>query len=560
MPIAMELKNKTRQAVIQAIAAAMKSGELSLESIPEVLIEKPREKNHGDFATNAAMVLAKQAKMPPRKLAELLVAKLEGQVEHLEGIEIAGPGFINFHLKKTWLAKVVPEVLAAGAEYGTTDVGQGTKIQVEFVSANPTGPLHMGNARGAGIGSVLAAVLAKAGYTVEKEFYINDAGNQIENFGKSLDARFLELLGEEVEFPEDGYHGSDIIDLMKEYIAENGEDIRYASPEKRRETFIGYSLGRKLAAIKTALGGFGVSYDVWFSESSLHQSGAVEATLAELKKREAVYEKDGAIWLNLVKYGEEKDEVLVRSNGISTYFAADIAYHRNKFERGFDTVINIWGADHHGHVSRMKAAMASLGYDSGRLEVIIMQLVRLYRGGEIVRMSKRSGEMVTLNDLVEEVGIDAARYFFVMRSSDSHLDFDLDLAKSESNDNPVYYIQYAHARISSIFRQLAERSIPLPLDTAGDFSLLVEPSEAELLKVLADFPGEIAMAALGREPHRIARYALDLASAFHSFYNSCRCIGEEENLQNARILLTKATGITLRSTLAILGVKAPEQM
>jgi arginyl-tRNA synthetase len=560
MPIAMELKNKTREAVAQAISAAIDSGELTLESVPEVLIEKPRERTHGDFATNAAMVLAKQAKMPPRKLAELIVAKLAGKSDHLESVEIAGPGFINFRLKKAWLAKVAPEVLAAGPDYGTTDVGKGTKIQVEFVSANPTGPLHMGNARGAGIGSVLASVLAKAGYTVEKEFYINDAGNQIENFGKSLDARFLELLGEEVEFPEDGYHGSDIIDLMKEYVAENGEDIRYASPEKRRETFIGYSLGRKLTAIKTALGGFGVSYDVWFSESSLHQSGAVEATLAELKKCGAVYEKDGAIWLNLVKYGEEKDEVLVRSNGISTYFAADIAYHRNKFERGFDTVINIWGADHHGHVSRMKAAMASLGYNPERLEVIIMQLVRLYRGGEIVRMSKRSGEMVTLNDLVEEVGIDAARYFFVMRSSDSHLDFDLDLAKSESNDNPVYYIQYAHARISSIFRQLAERNIPLPLDETGDFSLLVEPSEAELLKVLADFPGEVAMAALGREPHRIARYALDLASAFHSFYNSCRCIGEEENLQNARILLTKATRITLRNTLAILGVKAPEQM
>ncbi len=314
MPIAMELKEKTRQAVAAAVSAAVADGELVLEAVPEILIEKPREKSHGDFATNVAMALAKPAKMPPRKLAELIVARLKDKAEHIEAVEIAGPGFINFRLKKEWLLQVVPEVLSAGTDYGSTSVGAGVKIQVEFVSANPTGPLHMGNARGAGIGSVLSAVLAKAGYTVEKEFYINDAGNQIENFGKSLDARFLELLGEEVEFPEDGYHGTDIIELMKGYIAEVGEDIRFASPEKRRETFIEYSLGRKLDAIKSALAGFGVSYDVWFSETSLHASGQVEETLQELKKHEAVYEKDGALWLNLVKYGEEKDEVLVRSN------------------------------------------------------------------------------------------------------------------------------------------------------------------------------------------------------------------------------------------------------
>ncbi|MCQ2559783.1 MAG: arginine--tRNA ligase, partial [Clostridia bacterium] len=447
-----EIRQKIKNSLNQALQEAQSKELLPSFAAPDFMVEIPREKENGDFATNLAMLSAKPAKTAPRKIAEILAAEL-GELP-LAKIEIAGPGFINFYLQPQWILEILPRILAAGSNYGRSNLGQGQKVQVEFVSANPTGLLHMGNARGAALGDSLASVLDFAGYNVSREFYINDAGNQIENFGLSLEARYLELLGQKVEFPEEGYHGQDIITTMQGFIAQFGDQYLQEEPAVRRKIMVDYALKEKLTNIKNSLAKFGVEYDVWFSEKSLHDSGAVMATLQKLEQNGYIYEKEGAKWFKGTELGLEKDEVLVRSNGLPTYYAADIAYHLNKFERGFDRVINIWGADHHGHVARMKSSLQALGLKPEALQVILMQLVRLYQNGELVRMSKRTGQFVTLDELVEEVGKDAARYFFVMRSSDSHLDFDLDLAKSHTNDNPVYYVQYAHARICSIFRQL----------------------------------------------------------------------------------------------------------
>lgn len=560
MSVLENVRKNTAAAVVDAVAACVAAGDFTVENVPEIMLEVPREESHGEFACNIAMQMAREAKLPPRKIAEAIIARIPKEGTDIDVVEIAGPGFINFKLGSRWLMRVIPEVLAGAEAYGRSDIGTGEKVQVEFVSANPTGPLHMGNARGAGIGTVLANLLDWAGYTVQKEFYINDAGNQIENFGKSLEARYLELFGQQVVFPEDGYHGNDIIELMRGLIEEEGNRWLDVDSAQRRQRFIDYSLQRKITAMKTDLAKFRVDYDVWFSEHTLHESGAVLGIIDELEARGHIEVKDGAKWLKLTDFGEEKDEVLIRTNGIPTYFASDIAYHKNKFDRGFDRVINIWGADHHGHVSRMKAAMSALGYDPDRLEVLIMQLVRLVRGGEQVRMSKRAGEMVTLSDLIDEVGVDAARYFFVMRSADSHLDFDLDLAVSQSNDNPVYYIQYAHARIASIFRQMEERGIAMPDIANVDLSVLEKSEELDLIKKLATFPEEIASAAVGREVHRIARYALELAGLFHAFYNSCRCIGVEQELQDARILLAVSVQYALKNVLSILEISVPDKM
>lgn len=561
MNIVREVREGVLACVRKALDNAVAAGTLNIGEKVDVQIEVPREKNHGDYATNLAMVLTKQAKMPPRKIAEILVANMDFAGTEIERVEIAGPGFINFYLRNDWLYRVPGVVLQEEGRYGRTETGKGTKVQVEFVSANPTGPLHMGNARGAGIGSVLANLLEWAGFEVEREFLINDAGNQILNFGKSLEARYLQLLGHDVPFPEEGYHGKDIIEVMEEFIAEYGDRYLKVGEEERRQFFIQYALQKKVASMKEVLENFRVKYDVWFSEQTLHDSGAVMDTIRQLQERGYVYEKDEALWLRLTDFGEEKDEVLIRANGIPTYFAADIAYHRNKFERGFNWVINVWGADHHGHVSRMKGAMAALGYNPEHLDVIIMQLVRLLRNGEQVRMSKRTGEMITLSDLMEEVGVDAARYFFVMRSPDSHLDFDLDLAKEKSSENPVYYIQYGYARICSIFRQLEEKGLQMPRLEEADLSLLQEEVELNLLHKIAEFPEEIAFSAANKEPHRIARYAHDLAGLFHTFYNNCRVIGEDMELTKARLILVRAAQITLYNVLAgLLNVTAPERM
>lgn len=564
-----KVKKAIQEALEKALAILREEGKISFNTIPSYVVEVPREKVHGDFATNLAMVMAREARMVPRQIASL-VQEAIGEKNLLalpwEKIEVAGPGFINFYLKPQWLYDVLVTVLEEGRNYGRCSLGQGQKVQVEFVSANPTGLLHMGNARGAALGDTLASILEWTGHEVTREFYINDAGNQIENFGLSLEARYLQALGQDVPFPEEGYHGQDIIDTVHRLIQEVGDSYLQLPPAERREKLVEYALKEKLQAIRDSLSRFGVEYDVWFSERTLHETGKVAEVVKLLSEKGYTYEKDGAVWFKATEFGDEKDEVLVRANGIPTYFAADIAYHKNKFDRGFERVINIWGADHHGHVRRMKGAMAALGYNPEALDIIIMQLVRLFQGGEILRMSKRTGQYVTLDELVEEVGRDAARYFFIMRSADSHLDFDLDLAKKQSNENPVYYIQYAHARICSIFRQLAERGGKQEVLKGEALrnllaeGVLQEEAELDLLRHLAFFPEELLLAARELAPHRIARYTLELAGLFHSFYNAHRVIGVEEKLQAARLALVRGVQVVLQNALAIMGITAPERM
>ncbi|MGQ5711794.1 arginine--tRNA ligase [Desulforudis sp. DRI-14] len=529
-------------------------------AVPAFTVEVPKDRQHGDFATNLALVLTKPARRPPRQIADTIVRHLSLAGTQVQEVSIAGPGFINFYLDPGWVLGVLGEIEAHGENYGRSMVGGGRKVQVEFVSANPTGLLHMGNARGAALGDSIASLLAFAGFNVTREFYINDAGHQIENLALSLEARYLQAFGQDVAVPEQGYHGEDLIETVRRFIALHGDRYLAAPAGERREALVRFGLDEKLAAIRETLEQFGVTYDVWFSERSLHDSGAVRETLNLLRERGHLYEHEGALWFRASAFGVEKDEVVVRNNGVPTYFAADIAYHKNKFDRGFQWVINIWGADHHGHVARMKGAMAALGYDPDALEVVIMQLVRLYRGGEIVRMSKRSGQYVTLDELLDEVGKDAARYFFVTRSADSHLDFDLDLAKAQSNENPVYYIQYAHARIASILRQLEARGKEMPRAEDVDLTLLQEDAERALLRRLADFPEEAAQAALDLAPHRVAYYVHDLAGLFHSFYNAYRVLGVDEPLEDARLILVNATRIVLRRALDLLGVAAPDRM
>mgnify|MGYP001014076037 CR=1 FL=1 len=558
--IVKEIREGLTNALVGALHAASYNGSFKVDSLPDFTVEPPREKEHGDFATNLAMALAKSTGVAPHKVADILLQNLKTTVTWLERIEIEGPGFINFYLLKSWVYQEIPRIIAANEDYGRVNIGEGQKVQVEFVSANPTGLLHLGNARGAALGDSIAAILSFAGYDLTREFYINDAGNQIENFGLSLEARYLQLFGRQVPIPEEGYHGEDILESARSFMALEGDRYLDAGPEERRSALVKYALAEKISAIQKVLGDFGVKYDVWFSEQSLYDTGEVQDTLDYLKGRGYIYESDGARWFKATDVGLEKDEVVVRANGIPTYFASDIAYHRNKFQRGFDRVIDIWGADHHGHVARMEGAVAALGYDPAALDVVIMQLVRLYKGGEIVRMSKRTGQFVTLEELLEEVGKDAARYFFVMRSPDSHLDFDLDLARAETNDNPVYYIQYAHARICSILRQHGEQGGLMPQPSKVNFRLLKEECELALARKLADFPEEVTSAALNLAPQRIARYIHELAGLLHSFYNSHRVITSDQELTMARLTLVDATRITLRNGLGLLGLTAPERM
>ncbi|MHB1653196.1 MAG: arginine--tRNA ligase [Desulfitobacteriaceae bacterium] len=552
---------RIEQNLALAAEQAKTASELTFEGLPAYVLEEPRERQYGDLATNLAMVLAKQAKRSPREIANILIKHLNTQNTWIETSEIAGPGFINFHLNPQWLTGVIPDVLREGNHYGKVDFGRGEKVQVEFVSANPTGLLHMGNARGAALGDSLASLLEMAGYEVSREFYINDSGNQIYNFALSLEARYLQLLGQDVPFPEGGYHGADLIETVKGLMAKAGDKYLAMDSDLRREFLVRYALDEKLNQIKETLKEFGVEYDIWFSEQSLHDSGFVSSTMEEMEKKGFIYEKERALWLKSTLFGDEKDEVVVRSNGTPTYFAADIAYHRNKFERGFDKVINIWGADHHGHVARMKGAMEALGYNPDALQIILMQLVRLIQNGEVVRMSKRSGQYITLRELMDEVGKDAARFFFLLRDPDSTVEFDLDLAKSQSADNPVYYVQYAYARLCSILRQAEEADLEQQIRTEADLGLLLQSQEErDLLKKLADLPKEIALAARLLEPHRLARYVLDLASFFHTFYNSQRVLVEDHGLRQARLGLIRATKQVIGNVLEILGVTAPERM
>lgn len=555
-----KIKRSLAQLVSEALEEARGQKLLSFATAPDFVIEVPREKGHGDFACNAAMLLARQARMAPRQIAEILVGVIKaGSLAGVEKVEAAGAGFINFYLSNDWLFEVPALVVKMDGDYGRNE-SKNQRVQVEFVSANPTGNLHMGNARGGALGDTLANILDRAGYNVEREFYINDAGNQVEVFAESLEARYLQLKGFDVKFPEDGYAGQDVIETVRNIIGAYQDRLLDMESADRRQIMLNFALTEKIDYIKNTLKNFGIEYDVWFSERSLHETGQVDLVIEQLEEKGYVYEKEGALWFKSSEFGDEKDEVLKRANGIPTYFAADIAYHRDKFKRGFDWVINIWGADHHGHVARMKGAMQALGYDPAALEILLMQLVRLYRGGTLVRMSKRTGTTISLDELIEEVGRDAARFTFVMRSPDSHLDFDLELAKQKSLENPVYYVQYAHARICSVFRQAAAYNVPLPSVGEVDVPLLKEEDELALLRKIAEFPEEIAIAARTVAPHRMARYVLDLAGLFHSYYNHHRVLNENPELQKARLLLLMVTRVTIQNGLGILGVSAPEQM
>lgn len=558
-----ELREQVRNTVRKAFSSAVAKGALPDAAIGEITVETPKEKEHGDFSTNMAMQLARQAGKPPVQIAAALIANMDFSGTYIEKAESAGPGFINFYLKQSWLYDALRMIDLECDDYGKINIGKGSRVMVEFVSANPTGPLHMGNARGGALGDCIASVLEAAGYDVTREYYVNDAGNQVEKFGISLEARYIQLLkGEEaVEFPEDGYHGEDIIDHMKDYIAQYGDKLLESEPLTRRKELVDYVLPKNLERIRKGLEAYGVKHDVWFSEQSLYDGGEIEETLNYLKDKGFIVEKEGAVWFKATEFGLEKDEVLIRNNGLPTYFASDIAYHRNKFiKRGFDRVINLLGADHHGHAARMKAAVEALGVDPSRLDIIIFQLVRLLKDGEVARMSKRTGRAISLDDLLEEVGRDAARFIFNTKASGSHLDFDLDLAVKQSNENPVYYVQYAHARICSMLRLIESEGTKVPEAGEADLTRLAAPEELELIKKLAEYPDEIRISAQTLEPSRLTRYVTDVASYFHSFYSACRVKGEEEELMKARLVLVSATRTVIRNVLDILSINAPERM
>lgn len=563
MTIYEETKAEIRNRLDDAIGRAREAGLIEFESIPDYVIEEPREKEHGDFAANAAMLLARQAKKAPRMIAEAIVSQLDTEDTYIDSAEVAGAGFINFRLNPAYIRRVLSVIEAEQDNFGRVSVGNGKKVMVEFVSANPTGPMHMGNARGGALGDSLAAILDWAGYDVTREFYVNDAGNQIEKFGNSLEARYIQALrGEDaVAFPEDGYHGDDIRQRAQAYIDLHGDSLLELDSESRKKELVAFALEKNIDDLKKDLETYRIFYDVWFRESVLHENGEARKVVEELKQLGHAYEKDGAVWFRATDFGEEKDEVLVRQNGFLTYYAVDIAYHKNKFiDRGFDTVINIWGADHHGHVARLKAALSALGIAPERLEIILMQLVRLVSGGEVVRMSKRTGKSITLKDLLEEVSIDAARFFFNMRQANSHFDFDLDLAVEQSNENPVFYVQYAHARICSILRLMKEQGIAVKPVAEVNTELLCAPQEIDLMKQLADFPETIRHAAQLREPSLITRYAMDLAAAFHGFYAACKVNSDDKALTDARLKLADSTRIVLANALALMSISAPEQM
>ena len=551
-----------RTAIEAAMRAAIEDGSLPQADLPAFTLVVPADRSHGDWACNAAMAGARAFRQAPRKIAESIASHLDLAPTYFDRCEIAGPGFLNFFLNPRFYADVLRDVEALGKDYGRSDYGKGEKVMVEFVSANPTGPMHMGNARGGALGDCLAAVLDAAGYDVWREFYVNDAGNQIEKFGISLEARYLQILqGEDaVEFPEDGYHGDDIREHAQNYVNEHGDGLLSVSPEERRAALVQYALPKNIARMQRDLEKYRIQYDKWFLESTLHEDGEVMEIVDILTKKGLTYEKEGAVWYRATDFGAEKDEVLIRQNGNPTYFTADIAYHRNKFNRGFTRCIDVWGADHHGHVARMKGAMDAVGLDGSKLDVVLIQLVRLVRAGEVVRMSKRSGKAIQLADLLDEVPIDAARFLFNMREANTQMDFDLDLAVQEDSQNPVYYVQYAHARICSLFQKLAGEGLTLRPCTSEELALLSAPEEIELLRHIASYTDEIVAAARGYDPARITRYVITLANLFHSFYNACRIGGEEDSLAHARLQLCSAVLTVIRNVLGMFKITAPERM
>lgn len=553
----MNAVEQVQQNIKQAIAEAVQKAGLTEEPI-QVQLESPRDKANGDYATNVAMQLTKLAKKPPRAIAEAIVENLDTQSANIEKIEIAGPGFINIIIKKDYLNDVIKTVLEQGEGYGRSNSGDSQRIQVEFVSANPTGDLHLGHARGSSVGDSMCNILDLAGYDVSREYYINDAGNQINNLALSIEGRYFEALGKGESMPEDGYRGQDIIDIAAALVEEHGDKFLHMTEQERYKAFREHGLKVELAKLQKDLADFRVHFDVWYSETSLYENGKIDAALKKLRDNGHIYEEDGATWFRSTTFGDDKDRVLIKNDGTYTYLTPDIAYHDDKIQRGFDKLINIWGADHHGYIPRMKAAIEALGYDRDTLEVSIIQMVQLYKDGEKMKMSKRTGKAVTMRELVDLVGLDAVRYFFAMRSGDSHMDFDLDLAVSQSNENPVYYSQYAHARICSILRQAAEQNFTASTE---HLELLTDEKEIEVLKKIGDFPQVIADAAKLRAPHRVTTYIHELASNFHSFYNTNKVLdASNEELTRSRLALIEGVKTTLANALKTVGVQAPEKM
>lgn len=578
--IVKETENSIKTAVVEAIKAAIDKGQLPEGEIPEVNVEVPADRANGDFSTNAAMISARAFRCAPKKIADAIKENISLDGTYLEKCETAGPGFINFYLKDSYYGAILRDVKECGSDYGRSDYGKGEKVMLEFVSANPTGPMHMGNARGGALGDCLAAVMERAGYNVSREFYINDAGNQIEKFASSLDVRYRQLfVGEEnAPLPEDCYQGLDIKELAEEFKEINGDKYMNTSEEERKKALVDFALPKNIAAMKATMAKYRIEYDKWFHESTLHESGEVMKTVELLKEKGLTYEKDGAVWYKNKEVSEKrllaegktqeeidrlelKDDVLIRANGNPTYFAADIAYHRNKLvTRGFDKAIDIWGADHHGHVARMKGALESIGIDPSRLDIILMQLVRLMKDGQVVRMSKRTGKSITLTDLLEEIPVDAVRFLFNMREAGSQMDFDLDLAVETSSQNPVYYCQYAHARICSILKKSAAQGTELRDVTDEELLLLSAPEERELIRHLAALTDEIVLSAKNYDPARITRYVIELATLFHKFYNSCRVTCEDESLMQARLFLCVCVRDTIRNILEMFRITVPESM
>ncbi len=554
-------KDELHELILSAVGRAAANGALPSEPMNSFNIEVPADVSHGDLATNAAMVNAKAFKMPPRAIAEAVCAEIVLDGTMFERFEIAGPGFINFFFSHKYFENAVIAVNREKDDYGKTDYGKGKSVLVEFVSANPTGPMHIGNARGGAIGDSLASILDWAGYRVEREFYVNDAGNQIQKFALSLEIRYLQHFGKDAELPEDSYHGADIVRHAENFAEIYGDKYVDSTSEERRAALVEFALPKNIAGLKTDLEKYRINYDTWFLESSLHKSGAVDKVIKLFKENGATYEKDGALWFKATDFGAEQDFVLLRSNGIPTYIVPDIAYHYNKLaERNFDKAIDVLGADHHGYVPRLKSALKALGIDPNRLDALLMQMVRLVRDGEVIKASKRSGKAITLVTLLDEVPIDAARFFFNTREANSHFDFDLDLAVEKSSENPVYYVQYAHARICSILKSLADDGITPENSSELTLPRLTAGEEIELIRHLASFPNVIEEAAKSYDAARITRYSIELATKFHKFYNACRVRCDESELMQARLLLCSAVKTVLKNALSILKITAPESM
>lgn len=552
---------QAKELVMKAMGELVADGTFPAEPVPAFNTEIPADSKNGDVSTNAAMVCARPFRNNPRKIAEAIVSKIDLNGSYFARCEVAGPGFINFFYSPEWYATVVAAVLEQKEKYGETDLGAGKSVLVEFVSANPTGPMHIGNARGGAIGDCLASVLEKAGYEVAREFYINDAGNQIEKFKTSLEVRYLQIYKPETELPEDAYKGQDIIDHANAFNEIYGDKYVNADSEERRQALCDFALPKNIQKLHDDLGKYRIQYDKWFNESTLHKDGSVQRVIEQLKASGHTYEKDGALWFKTTEFGDEKDRVLVRENGVPTYLVPDIAYHYNKLAvRKFDKAVDIFGADHHGYIARIKASMTALGVDADRLDIVIMQMVNLVRNGEKYKLSKRSGKAITLSTLLDEIPIDAARFFFNLREPNSHFDFDLDLAVSQTSQNPVYYVQYAHARICSVLKKMNEEGIEVKSLDKAALSALTAPEEQEMIKHLATLPNVINEAAKAYDPAKVTKYVIDLATMYHKFYNNCRIMGEDERVMQARLSLSLAVKQVIKNILDMLKITCPESM